>query len=40
VVSDPYADQRRVWDGIPFDNETPSGAQVTALLSENEQKNQ
>jgi para-nitrobenzyl esterase len=35
VLRDPYPDQRKVWDDIPFDNETPSGAQVTALLSEN-----
>jgi para-nitrobenzyl esterase len=39
VVRDPYPDRRKVWHGIPFDNETPSGAQVTALLSENGQKN-
>jgi len=40
VVRDSYPDQRKVWDGIPFDNETPSGAQVTALLSENGQTDQ
>jgi para-nitrobenzyl esterase len=35
VLRDPYSDRRQVWDGIAFDNETPTGAQVTALLSEN-----
>jgi para-nitrobenzyl esterase len=35
VLRDPYSDRRQLWDGIAFDNETPTGAQVTALLSEN-----
>jgi len=35
VVRDPYSERRQVWEGTAFDNETPSGAQVTALLSEN-----
>jgi para-nitrobenzyl esterase len=35
VVDDPYAEQRRAWSGVPFDNERPDGAQATALLSDN-----
>ncbi len=35
VVDDPYAEQRRAWTGVPFDNLRPSGDQATALLSDN-----
>jgi para-nitrobenzyl esterase len=35
VVNDPYAEQRKAWNGVPFDNVKPSGDQATALLSEN-----
>ncbi len=34
VVHDPYAEQRKVWNGVPFDNERPNGEQATRLLSE------
>lgn len=35
VLSDPFSGQRRAWDGVPFDNLVPDGAQATALLSDN-----
>ena len=35
VVDDPGADERRAWDGVPFDNERPNGDQATALVSDN-----
>lgn len=36
VIDDPLAPQRRAWEGVPFDNVSPSGAQATELLSVNE----
>ena len=34
VVNDPYPEQRKAWNGIPFDNSKPNGDQATALLSD------
>lgn len=34
VVNDPYPEQRKAWNSIPFDNVRPNGDQATALLSE------
>ena len=34
VVNDPYPEQRKAWDGIPFDNVRPNGDEATALLSD------
>jgi para-nitrobenzyl esterase len=36
VVNDPYPEQRKAWDDVPFDNVRPDGDQATKLLSENE----
>jgi para-nitrobenzyl esterase len=35
VVLDPHSSQRAAWDGVPFDNVSPSGAEVSAFLSDN-----
>jgi para-nitrobenzyl esterase len=34
IVNDPYPEQRKTWNGIPFDNLRPNGDQATALLSD------
>jgi para-nitrobenzyl esterase len=35
VLNDPQSEQRKAWDGIPFDGVTPTASQVSVFLSDN-----